>query len=176
MDNLLNELGLELDCNLDVAVGNLEEFGALDGFRPEDNPDWYTIRQRDGAFVMGEEDFPEAVDEEIERALSHIDSMSVPVLEEKAPLPDGGEDPPLNEEGETLKEEVANEVGVEVDELASYLRDGGANERREKLEEVVEAVRDSETFEKPDSYDTIDWVPSAVRHHLTEDVVARYGL
>ncbi|APX97399.1 hypothetical protein [Natronorubrum daqingense] len=171
MSNLLEELGIELDCNLDVAVGNLEEFGALGGFRPEDNPDWYTIRQRDGEFVMGEEDFPKAVDEEIKRALCHINSMSARIA-----IADGGEGVKLNDDGKTLREEVAEEVDVDADELASYLQDGGANERRGKLDEVVEAVEDSDTFERPDSYDKIEWVPSATRHHLTKQVVARYGL
>ncbi|OVE82950.1 hypothetical protein B2G88_18335 [Natronolimnobius baerhuensis] len=143
----------------------------MDGFRPEDNPDWYTIRQRDGEFVMGEEDFPEAVDEEIRRALSHIDSLSARVA-----IADGGEGPKLNDDGQTLREEVAEEIGVDADELESYLHDGGANERRGKLDEVVEAVEGSETFEKPDSYDKIEWIPSAVRHHLTEGVIESYDL
>lgn len=173
LDNCLKEMNLELDCNLDTAVGNLEEFGALDSFQPEDNPDWYVIRQRDGAFVMGD-DFPPAVTDEVQRIISHVQSMDVP----RAAIADGGSDPKLNDSGQTLREEIVDKIEAEIEpsELENYLRDGRARERRSKLNEIVEIVKESETFEKPDSYDVIKLVPSALRGHLAEEVLTNYNL
>lgn len=174
IEDVVAEMGVDLDCNLSTAVGNTDEDPVINSFRPEDGPEWYIIRQRDGEFVMGDDDFPPAVTDECERVISHIQSMDRPAGGDDTAVADGGS-PPTNDDGQTLREVVAETIDEPADELEEYLRRGRARERREKLEEVVEAVVESE-FDKPDSYDTIDLVPSARRYHFSEWAVNQYDL
>lgn len=166
MDQTLDAMGLELDCNLDTAVSNLLNADLLGSYEP-DGPDWYLIRERDGEFVMGD-NFPPAVHDECERAIEHIHSMD-PSNDDGAPaVADGGEPLKTNEKGETLQEEVADRLGIEPGELEDWLNVGDPQARREKLEQLVEVIGDSETFTVPDTFDKIRLIPKGYRYHRSE--------
>lgn len=169
---IVDEMGIDLDCNLEASVRNTDADPAIDSFVPDDQPDWFIIRQRDDEFVMGD-DFPPAVHDECERVISHIDAMDTGIAGDDAAVADGA--PPTNDDGETLREVVTNELGIDPNELEDHLRGGDAGARQSKLEEVVEIVEESE-FDKPDSYDTIDFIPSARRYYFTEWALDEYDL
>lgn len=171
MEMALNEMELELSCNLDTAVDNLFVAGLLDRYEP-DGPDWYIIRERDGEFVMGEKKFPAAVHEECERALEYVRSTDLSDEDGKTAVADGGDSRVTNEDGETLRKELAREIGFKPGELEDYLRVGTPRNRREKLERLVKVIRDSSTFEMPDSFDEIRLVPKGYRYHRAESVLS----
>lgn len=174
IEDALEEMRLELDCNIGTVVGNLVGSDFLGRFRPTDGPEWFVIRQRDGEFVMGDDTFPPAVHEECERVLEHIRSMDPSTDDEGTEaVADGGE-PLLNDDGETLREEVAHELEIEPGDVEAYLQTGRPRERRSKLNNVVEAVEESATFEKPESYDKIVLRRTATRYHRSEQVINGY--
>jgi hypothetical protein len=169
---VLEKMGINLTCNLETSVGNTDDDPVIGSFVPDDGPDWYIIRQRDEEFVMGDE-FAPAVQDECERAISHIDAMDGTASEDGTAVADGP--PPTNEDGETLREVIADEVDEDPDELEDYIRRGRARERRSKLNDVVDAVKESE-FDKPDSYDKIELRPTARRYHLSDQGLSEYTL
>ncbi|KYH23708.1 hypothetical protein HAPAU_41880 [Halalkalicoccus paucihalophilus] len=171
MEMTLDEMGLDLNCNLDTAVDNLFGAGLLDRYEPN-GPDWYIIRERDGEFVMGEKKFPAAVHGECGRALEYIRSMDPSDEDGKMAVADGGDPYVTNEDSETLREELARKLGFEPGELENYLRVGTPQNRREKLERLVKVIRDSETFEMPDSFDEIRLIPKGYRYHRAESVLS----
>jgi hypothetical protein len=174
-EDALEAMGLELGCTLDVAVDNLQTAGLI-GFYEPDGPDWYTIRERDGEFVMGP-DFPPAVHKECQRAVDHIHSMDRPEDDDRSPaVADGAGPVKTNDDGETLREELARrlEVDLDSDELDDWLAVGEPKVRRGKLEEFVELFEDSETFEVPDSFDKIKLIPKGYRYHRSKAALTSY--
>jgi len=174
IEETLDEMGVNLDCNLGTSVGNTDEDQVISSFRPDDLPDWFIIRERDGAFVMGDDEFPAAVHDECERVISHIEAMSDSTGGDDAAVADGGP-PPTNDDGQTLREVIAEEIEEDSNALEDYLRRGPAKERRSKLNDVVEVIKQS-GFEKPDSYDEISLVPKARRYHLSQGAISEYDL
>jgi len=173
-EQALEAMGLELDCTLDTAVDNLLDLGLLCAYEP-DGPEWYIIRERDGEFVMGEKKFPAAVQEECSRAIEHIRSMDAPDDEDGAPaVADGGDPIQTNDEGETLREEVASELEIEPGEMEDFLSVGTPQGRRQKLERLVEAIEDSETFAMPDSFDEIKLIHKGYRYHRSKSALSAY--
>lgn len=172
MDQTLDAMGLELDCNLDTAVSNLLAADLLGSYEP-DGPDWYLIRERDGEFVLGD-DFPPAVQEECKRATKYIRSMDPSDGDGTPAVADGGEPPKTNEEGETLREEIAGELGPDPGELEDWLNVGDPQTRRGKLEQLVEVIEDSETFAVPDSFDKIKLIPKGHRYHRSKTALSSY--
>lgn|GEM_PF-3461144 len=176
LSDILEDIGIELTYNIDTVHKNLDNAGYLESFQRANDPDWWIIRQRDEEIVLGK--LPSAVDDECARALSHIQSMDPPEEKEEPLLTDGwGEETELNEDGQTLREEIVEEVGadIEPEQLEEHLQTGEEDVRMEKLNEVVNTVRESDTFDKPDSYDEINFIPKANRYHLSEGVVERVG-
>ena len=169
----LDQMGVELDCNRSTSVGNTDDDSVLSSFIPDDGPDWYVIRQRDGEFVMGDDTFPPAVQEECDRAIDYIQTMD-PSAGGDTAVADGGE-PPTNDDGQTLREVVSDELDEDPGDLEDYLQRGRAQERRSKLNEVVEIIESSE-FDKPDTFDTIDLIPAARRYHFSSLAIHEYGL
>ena len=169
MDQTLDAMGLELQSTLDTAVDNLLTAGLLDSYEP-DGPDWFQIRERDGEFVMGEK-FPPAVQEECERAIEHIQSMDPSDDDGATAVADGGHRVPRNPEGETLREEISDVLDLEPSELETWLEVGDAQMRRGKLERLVEAIKESETFDLPTTFDEVRLIPKGYRYHRSEAVL-----
>ncbi|QKY20126.1 hypothetical protein B4589_006935 [Halolamina sp. CBA1230] len=175
LEDTLEEMGLELDHNTSTVVSNLNDAEILDGETDPSNPDWWVIRERDGEFPMGD-DMPPAVHEEINRAKSHVQSMDPRTADGGQPVSQTEEPEKFNEDGETLREEVADHIGTESDELETYLDIGIPRSRREKLNEVVEAIEESDEFEMPDTFGKIELIPDPVRYHFTSATVRDYNL
>lgn len=168
-------MGVDLDHTLDTVLGNIVDDGVLEFFIPQKGPDWYIIRQRDEEFVMGD-DFPPAVRDERERAIEHIQSMDPPTeSDDQSAVADGGDEKFTNDDGETLREVVANDLSTKAGQLEAFLRSGRARDQRSKLNDVVESVEASE-FTKPDTYDEITLIPKGRRYHFDENVIRSYGL
>lgn len=89
-------------------------------------------------------------------------------------IADGGEPPETNEEGETLREELAGELGIEPGEMENWFRVGDPQSRREKLEQLVEVLDESETFAVPESFDEIRLIPKGYRYHRSETALRSY--
>jgi len=175
LSDLIDDLPVSVNHNLGTVVSNLEDKEVLNGFQPKDNPEWYVKRQRDDKFVMGDK-FDPAVREERERIIEHIQSMDPSPDEKPTAVADGGTSVKTNSDGETLREVVADEFGTPPSELESHLRNGDYRDQRERINTVVDVVKSSDTFAKPDNYDEISLIPSANRYHLTSDVIRDYGL
>lgn len=176
LEELLDELGLNLNTSLyNTVIPNLSEKGIIDGFQPDGQPNWWVIRQRDNEFVMGDK-FDPAIREERERIISHIQSMDPAPDGEPGVAADGGTSPKTNDEGETLREVVAEGLDVPEDKLEDHLRNEGYQAQRSKINDVVDIVQESNAFEKPDRYDKIVLRPSANKYHLTKRVIDKYGL
>jgi hypothetical protein len=174
-EDTLEVMGLELDCTLDTAVDNLVTAGFLGSYEP-DGPDWFTIRERDGEFVMGP-DFPPAVHKECQLARDHIRSMDRPDDEDGTPVVADGAGPvKTNEDGETLREELVRklEADIDPDELGDWLDVGTPQVRRGKLEDLVGHIGDSDTFDLPDSFDKINLIPKGYRYHRSEGLLHSY--
>jgi hypothetical protein len=174
-EDTLEAMELELDCTLDTAVDNLLTAGFLENYEP-DGPDWYTIRERDGKFVMGP-DFPPAVHKECQRATDYIQSMDRPDDEDgTAAVADGAGPMKTNEDDETLREELARKLDVDIDpdELEDWMDVGTPKVRRGKLEDLVENIEDSETFDVPESFNKINLIPKGYHYHRSEHVLATY--
>ena len=170
LEELLDELGIELECTTDIVHRNLTQGGYLDSFQDESEPEWWLIRERDGTMVL--DIFEEAIDEESERAINHVQAMDWPDDGTQA-VADGGEPPILNEDNQSLREEVAERLEIAPSNLESYLRSGEEDARREKLEAFVEAVEESDAFDKPKAYDKITWYPRGNQYHRSSDVLER---
>ncbi|MDZ5810271.1 hypothetical protein U4E84_02730 [Halorubrum sp. AD140] len=168
-------MDLDLDHNTSTVVSNLEDANILDGSTDPTNPDWWVIRERDGAFPMGD-DMPPAVNEEISRAKNHIQSMDPPTADGGSPVPQTEEPEKFNEDGETLRDEVADYIGTDSDDLEDYLDIGTPRSRRQKLNEVVEAIEESDHFEMPNTFDKIILIPDPLRHHFTSVTLQDYNL
>lgn len=168
-------MDLALDHNTGTVVSNLEDAKIIHGSTDPTNPDWWVIRERDGEFPMGD-DMPPAVNEEINRAKNYIQSMDPPTTDGGTPVPRTEEPEKFNENGETLRDEVADYVGTGPDDLENYLDIGTPRSRRQKLNEVVEATEESDHFEMPDTFDKISLIPDPVRYHLTSATVRNYHL
>ena len=169
MDQALDALDLELNCTLNTAVRNLLNADLLGKYEP-DGPDWYLIRERDGEFVMGD-DFPPAVYDECERAIDHIQSMDPSDEDGTTAVADGGQPPKTNDDGETLREEIAGQVESDPGEVEDWLRVGDAQIRREKLERLVEILEESNTFSVPETFDRIKLLPKGYRYHRSETAI-----
>lgn len=170
MEQALESLDLELNHRLNTAVSNLETAGILGKYEP-DGPDWWIIRQRDGEFVMGEEVFPAAVHEECDRAIEHIRKMD-PTDEGGTPaVADGGQPAKTNDEDETLRQEVSRKLEIESGELEDWLTAGDPRTRRQKLEDFVGVIRESDSFDLPETFDEISLIPKGYRYHRSEFAV-----
>lgn len=174
-EEILDNVGLSLDHDRKTAFGNLEDFGALDGFTRDDQPDWWVIRQRDGEFVMGD-DFPPAVRQERNRAIAHIRSLDPTDSSGSKAAADGGT-PPVDDNGRTLRDLVAEEMELEDPfDLEPHLKGGRDYDQRQKLNDVVDIITNSDTFQMPDDFGKIELIPQAKKHHLTEQVREEYDL
>lgn len=173
---LLERLGIDWDSTMDTVHQNLEDHGVLDSFIPDDGPDWFSIRERDGAIVNGPKLEP-AVDEETRRMVRYIQSMDIAADgEESGAIADGGSEPVRNARGETVREYIARVVEMPPEQIEEWLIEGHEFDRRERLNTVVDAIRNSPTFELPGRIDKIELVPRARRYYLSEATLRRYDL
>lgn len=174
LEEVIDELDLQFEHSVDTVVGNLVDHGVLDGFQDESQAEWMTIRERDGEFVMGE-DLEPAVEEELERAIQHIQLKDPPQSADPATVADGGV-VTVNSRGETLREAIREEFDDPSTTLEDYLRDPGTYTQRDRLNTVVDVIESSTAFKKPDTFDKIELIHRPNHYHLSDSVRDRYDL
>ncbi len=152
-------LGNELDHTTGTVLGNLEAAGVVEELAPS-GPSTFILKERTGEFLLGEGvDLGAHVDEERERFLEDLHAREAE--REVAALPDGGAD------RTTLRGVASQALGVSPQDLEDAMASGEEDERMNKLDNVVGAIKDSDGVEKGEGYDQIGFRRSALRYRLT---------
>jgi hypothetical protein len=164
LEDAMDELGVELDCaDAGPALTQLRRNDFTD--RSQSGPDSYIIHERRDEVINGE-NLNEVVPEEIDRLIEDMEN------DEKVALTaDGGEETEEEEEV-VIRDVLADEFGVDEDEVEETLRSGGVFDRMDNLGEAVEAIEESDDVEKGGEYDNIFVTGNPYRHQLTDRAIA----
>lgn len=155
--DLEDELGLDLDYNIETSLGHLEDIDVVEEFLPP-GPSGYAISERRDEIVNGEVD--DVAAEDMENIIDH--------MQDDDPA-SGGDTPAIADgSGVTLRTVLADTFDLAPDRVERYLRRG---DQVDKLNTAVDAIEESAEVTKRDDYGRIVFRNAAYHYRLTSKAV-----
>jgi cation transport regulator ChaB len=152
---LLEERGDGVEYKLRTSLDNLRDIPVIVGYFPPGSR-YVPISERRDEIVFGEVE--ETVHVDREALLNHIHNDD----------PDDEEELPLTADGRgiTVREVIADDADMDPEKVEHYLRSGSRDTQRERLNNAIDAIVDSDEVTKRDDYGTVVFRHKAYRYHL----------
>ena len=154
IEELLDERGIKLEYTLRTSLDNLCDVPFLTRFFPVGSRH-VPISERRDEIIFGEVE--ETVREDLEALLEHIHEDDPDDEDELLVATDG--------RGVTVREVVADAADIPPENVEENLIGGGPRTRRERLNEAVDAIVESDHVSKR-GYDKVVFKHKAYRYHL----------
>lgn len=152
---LLKERGDELEYKLRTSLDNLRDIPVIVGYFPPGSR-YVPISERRDEIVFGEVEETVRIDREA--LLDHVHDDD----------PDDEEELPLTADGRgiTVREVIADDADIDPEKVEHYLRNGSRDTQRERLNDAIDAIVDSDEVTKRDDYGKVVFRHKAYRYHL----------
>ena len=152
---LLEERGDELEYKLRTSLDNLRDIPVIVGYFPPGSR-YVPISERRDEIIFGEVEETIRVDREA--LLDHVHDDD-PDEEDELPLTADGR-------GVTVREVIADDADVDPEDIEHHLHSGSRDTQRERLNDAIDAIVDSDEVTKRDDYGKVVFRHKAYRYHL----------
>lgn len=152
---LLKERGDELEYKLRTSLDNLRDIPVIVGYFPPGSR-YVPISERRDEIIFGEVEETVRVDREA--LLDHVHDDD-PDEEDELPLTADGR-------GVTVREVIADDADVDPEDVEHHLHSGSRDTQRERLNDAIDAIVDSDEVTKRDDYGKVVFRHKAYRYHL----------
>jgi hypothetical protein len=152
---LLEERGDELEYKLRTSLDNLRDIPVIVGYFPPGSR-YVPISERRDEVIFGEVEETVRVDREA--LLDHVHDDD-PDEEEELPLTADGR-------GVTVREVIADDADVDPEDVEHHLHSDSRDTQRERLNDAIDAIVDSDEVTKRDDYGKVVFRHKAYRYHL----------
>lgn len=152
---LLEKRGDELEYKLRTSLDNLRDIPVIVGHFPPGSK-YVPISERRDEIIFDEVE--ETVRVDCESLIEHIDDDD-PDDEDELPLTADGR-------GATVREVVADDADIDPEDVEHYLRSGNRDTQRERLNDAIDTIVDSDKVTKRDDYGKVVFRHKAYRYHL----------
>jgi cation transport regulator ChaB len=153
--DLLEERGDELEYKLRTSLDNLRDIPVIVGYFPPGSR-YVPISERRDEVIFGEVEETIRVDREA--LLDHVHDDD-PDEEDELPLTADGR-------GVTVREVIADDADVDPEDIEHHLHSGSRDTQRERLNDAIDAIVDSDEVTKRDDYGKVVFRHKAYRYHL----------
>jgi len=152
---LLEERGDELEYKLRTSLDNLRDIPVIVGYFPPGSR-YVPISERRDEVIFGEVEETVRVDREA--LLDHVHDDD----------PDDEEELPLTADGSgiTVRQAIADNADVDPEDVEHHLHSGSRDTQRERLNDAIDAIVDSDEVTKRDDYGKVVFRHKAYRYHL----------
>lgn len=154
IEELLDDRGIELDYTLRTSLDNLCTVPFTTRFFPTGSR-YVPISERRDEIIFDE--IEETVSEDLDALLDHMHEDDPDDEDELLVATDG--------RGVTVREVVADAADISPENVEEYFTGAGPRTRRERLNEAVDAIVDSDHVSKR-GYDKVVFKHKAYRYHL----------
>jgi cation transport regulator ChaB len=152
---LLKERGDELEYKLRTSLDNLRDIPVIVGYFPPGSR-YVPISERRDEIIFGEVEETVRVDREA--LLDHVHDDD-PDEEDELPLTADGR-------GVTVREVISVDTDIDPEEVEHYLHTGNRDTQRERLNDAIDAIVDSNEVTKRDDYGKVVFRHKAYRYNL----------
>lgn len=152
---LLEERDVHLEYKLRTCLDNLRDIPVIVGHFPPGSK-YVPISERRDEIIFDEVEETVRVDRE--SLIEHIHDDD-PDDEDELPLTADGR-------GATVREVVADDADIDPEDVEHYLRSGNRDTQRERLNDAIDAIVDSDEVTKRDDYGKVVFRHKAYRYHL----------
>jgi cation transport regulator ChaB len=152
---LLEERDVHLEYKLRTCLDNLRDIPVIVGHFPPGSK-YVPISERRDEIIFDEVEETVRVDRE--SLIEHIHDGD-PDDEDELPLTADGR-------GATVREVVADNADIDPEDVEHYLRSGNRDTQRERLNNAIDAIVDSDEVTKRDDYGKVVFRHKAYRYHL----------
>lgn len=151
---LLEERDVDLEYKLRTCLDNLRDIPVIVGHFPPGSK-YVPISERRDEIIFDEVEETVRVDRE--SLIEHIHDDD----------PDGEDELPLTADGRgaTVREVIADD-DIDPEDVEHYLRSGNRDTQRERLNDAIDAIVDSDEVTKRDDYGKVVFRHKAYRYHL----------
>lgn len=151
----LKERGDELEYKLRTSLDNLRNIPVIVGYFPPGTR-YVPISERRDEIIFGEVEETVRVDREA--LLDHV-SDDDPDEEDELPLTADGR-------GITVREVIADDADIDPEDVEYHLHSGSRDTQRERLNDAIAAIVDSDEVTKRDDYGKVVFRHKAYRYYL----------
>lgn len=152
---LLEERDVDLEYKLRTCLDNLRDIPVIVGHFPPGSK-YVPISERRDEIIFDEVEETVRVDRESLIEHIHDDDSDD---EDELPLTADGR-------GATVREVVADDADIDPEYVEHYLRSGNRDTQRERLNDAIDAIVDSDEVTKRDDYGKVVFRHKAYRYHL----------
>lgn len=153
--NLLDERGDKLEYKLRTSLDNLQDIPVIVGYFPPGSK-YIPISERRDEVIFDEVEETVRVDREA--LVNHVQDDDPDEDDELLLTADG--------RGDIARSVIADEVEVDPENVEQYLRNGSRDTQRERLNDAIDAIIDSEEVAKRDDYGKVVFKHKAYRYYL----------
>lgn len=152
---LLEERGVELEYKLRTCLDNLRDIPVIVGHFPPGSR-YVPISERRDEIIFGEVEETVRVDRGA--LINHVHDED----------PDDADELPLTADGRgaTVREVIAEDADIDPEDIEHYLRSGSRDTQRERLNDAIDAIVNSDEVTKRDDYGKVVFRHKAYRYHL----------
>ena len=152
---LLEERGDELEYKLRTSLDNLRDIPVIVGYFPPGSR-YVPISERRDEIIFGEVEETVRVDREA--LLDHVHDDDPDEEEELLLTADGS--------GITVRQVIADDADIDLEDVEHHLRSGSRDTQRERLNDAIDAIVDSDEVTKRDDYGKVVFRHKAYRYYL----------
>lgn len=153
---LLKEREDELEYKLRTSLDNLRDIPVIVGYFPPGSR-YVPISERRDEIIFGEVEETVRVDREA--LLDHVHDDDPDEEEEELPLTADGR-------GITVREVIGDDADVDPEDVEHHLHSGRRDTQRERLNDAIDAIVDSDEVTKRDDYGKVVFRHKAYRYYL----------
>jgi hypothetical protein len=155
IEELLEERDVDLEYKLRTCLDNLRDIPVIVGHFPPGSK-YVPISERRDEIIFDE--VKETVRVDRESLIEHIHDDD----------PDGEDELPLTADGRgaTVREVIADDADIDPEDVEYYLRSDNRDTQRERLNDAINAIVDSDEVTKRDDYGKVVFRHKAYRYHL----------
>lgn len=155
IEELLNDLSIDLEYTLRTVLDNLCGVPFLTRFFPPGSRHVPISERRDEIIF---DEIGETVREDLDALLEHLREDDSDDEDELLIATDG--------RGVTVREVIAESADIPPENVEEYLTGGGSKTRRERLNEAIDAIVESDHVSKRGDYGKVLFKHKAYRYHL----------
>lgn len=155
IEKLLEERGDELEYKLRTSLDNLRDIPIIVGTFPPGSKH-IPISERRDEIIFGEVEETVRVDRDA--LLDHVHDDD-PDEEDELPLTADGR-------GVTVREVIADDADIDPEDVEHHLHSGGRDTQRERLNNAIDSIVDSDEVTKRNDYGKVVFKHTAYRYYM----------
>jgi hypothetical protein len=155
IEELLEAQDVDLEYKLRTCLDNLRDIPVIVGHFPPGSK-YVPISERRDEIIFGEVEETVRIDREC--LIDHIHDDN-PDDEDELPLTADGR-------GATVRTVIADDADIDPEDAEHYLRSGARDTQRERLNDAIDAIIDSDEVTKRDEYGKVVFRHKAYRYYL----------